>query len=300
MPEGKNLLIAISIATAIFVAFGLVDFAAPQIMSWSIRNDTRWLFFLAVGVCTAQVTLIASWAVLAPGNIVVRFPWTLLLGLMMWYLLALGEYSTPAPWHRPTPDDVILLGIVLLLGVTILQVPLWIAKMAFRVRIVRAEQVHTPRAKERFQFDLRDLLIGTFVFAVALSPIRYMLPKESIRSLWPDSEMIVLIPLATAAALIATLPCLWIGFRRRVLALIAVWAGYELIIAGIEYLIVVTFLRAPREMKIYGVLAICNLTQAAVVFAVARIYYALGYRLQRVPQCATLTKVEPAEEPVDG
>ena len=286
MAEGTNRLLAIAVTTGIFVGFAIVDIATPQVMPWHSHDGSRWLSFLSLGVCIAQLTLIASWAVFAPGNIVVRFPWTLLLGLMMWYVLVFGEHSAREVWNPQNSDDVIILGEILLLTVTVLQIPLWIAKTAFRVRISRAEEDRTKTTPERFQFNLRDLLIGTFLFAVALSPIRYMLPKKPINSLWPDSELLLLIPVAIVADLLATLPCLWIGFRRRVLALIAFWAGYELIVAGIEHVVLHAYDHAPWEIKLYGWLAVLNLSQAAVVFAVARTYYALGYRLQRVPRHA--------------
>jgi hypothetical protein len=298
MVERKNRLPAIAVTTGIFAVFTVIDLATPQVNPWR-SHDANWLFFLSVGACTAQLTLIASWAVFAPGNIVVRFPWTLLLGVMMWYLLVFGEHSAREVWNPPNSDDVLIVGEILLLTVTVLQIPLWIAKSAFRVRIVRTEE-DTKIMPERFQFELRDMLIGTFLFAVALSPIRYMLPDKPIKSLWPDTELLLLILVAIIADLVATLPCLWIGFRSRVLALMAAWAGYELIVAGIEHAILHAFDHVPLEVKFYGWFAVLNLSQAAIVFAVARTYYALGYRLQRVPRYAKVTDANQTEDAVDA
>ena len=198
MAQGKNRELTIILTAVIVIAFAAIDIATPQILRSSVRDDFRWLFFAAVGVCIAQVTLIASWAVLAPGNIVMRLPWALLFGLGMWYSLLLGIWYCDQ-WRRLNPHDTLVLGEILLAGVTVLQIPLWIGKRALRFRMVRAGEDPTPIADERFQFNLQHLLIGTFIFAVALSPIRYVLPKEPVRDLWPDAELLLLIPVAIVA-----------------------------------------------------------------------------------------------------
>ena len=54
-------------------------------------RDSGSLAALSVGRCIAQVMLVATWAVFAPGNIVVRLPWPRLLGMMMRYVLAVGQ-----------------------------------------------------------------------------------------------------------------------------------------------------------------------------------------------------------------
>ena len=200
MAQGKNRELTIILTAVIVIAFAAIDIATPQILRSSVRDDFRWLFFAAVGVCIAQVTLIASWAVLAPGNIVMRLPWALLFGLGMWYSLLLGIWYCDQ-WRRLNPHDTLVLGEILLAGVTVLQIPLWIGKRALRFRMVRAGEDPTPIADERFQFNLQHLLIGTFIFAVALSPIRYVLPKEPVRDLWPDAELLLLIPVAIVALL---------------------------------------------------------------------------------------------------
>jgi hypothetical protein len=233
------------------------------------------------------VTLISAWAVFAPGNIVVRLPWSLLLGLMMWYILAWSQRQVSRYAYAQSVAE---LGINILLGVTVLQVPLWIAKRALRYRLLAPGEAILPTSSERFQFQLKHMLIGTFIFAIALSPLRAVLPQEGLgnfelgRREW---EMFVLVGAAICVNLIATLPCLWGGFvsRARLVPLGLAWLIYTLIVTGLEFWGLCAVLRAPPEpWKVFWVIYVVNATQGAVVFGVMRCYRALGYRLLRAPR----------------
>ena len=139
MSPTKNRELSLLATAGIVAAFAIVDYNAPA----EFGRQSGWLFTL-LGICVAQVTLIAAWAVFAPGNIVVRLPWSLLLGMMMWYILAFGQRRAG---YRS--EDTLVLGIVLLLGVTVLQVPLWIAKYVFGYRTLMPGEVPAPAARGR-------------------------------------------------------------------------------------------------------------------------------------------------------
>jgi hypothetical protein len=204
----------------------------------------------------------------------------------MWYAIVFGYRTSEEEWRRQTPQDVVVVGEVMLLCVVVLQIPLWIAKRAFRYRMVIPGEAVMPTSQERLQFQIKHLLIGTSVLAVALSPIRYILPHESV-SLLPRNEIFLLVPLVIAANLLATLPCLWGGFVKLPAVLLALaWAAYCLIITGIELAIVSLLGPAGPPGEAFGIFFAMNLTQAAVVYSVMRVYRALGYRLQRVPRFA--------------
>jgi hypothetical protein len=253
-----------------------------------------------IGLCAAQVTLIAAWAVFAPGNIVTRLPWTILFGLMMWYTIVFGYRTSVNEGHRQSSEDVVVLGTVLLLSVIVLQIPLWIAKRAFGYRMVSPGESPTPIAEERLQFQVKHLLVGTFILAVALSPIRYILPTEHVSPVL-RGEMLVLVPMVIVANLVATLPCLWGGFVSLPgMLFVLAWAVYCLIVTGIELGVVSAIERGGPEREAFIVLYALNGVQAAVVFAVMRIYRALGYRLQRVPRYAALPKEQEPEGTVDA
>jgi hypothetical protein len=64
-------------------AFLLLDFFTPPIGNSLSRGSEWWGAAVLTGICIGQVGLIAAWAVLAPGNLVVRLPWSLLLAAAM-------------------------------------------------------------------------------------------------------------------------------------------------------------------------------------------------------------------------
>ena len=99
---------------------------------------SEWIFAVLIGVCIGQLNLIAVWASLAPGNIVIGASTSLLLTLTMWYGVILGNRVDRFPYlgltHRKpgiARSDALLLIAILLVGVVVLQVPLWIARSDF-------------------------------------------------------------------------------------------------------------------------------------------------------------------------
>jgi hypothetical protein len=277
MPPTKNRELSLLATAGVMAAFAIVDYHAPA----ALGPRGEWLGLTLLAICIAQVTLIAAWAVFAPGNIVVRLPWSLLFVLMMWYVLAFGQRRA----HYRS-EDTLLLGIVLFLGLTVLQVPLWIAKQVFRYRMLTPGEVPTPAGRGPVQFQLKHLLIGTFLLSVALSPIRLVLPKETVGSLMPDRQLTVLILATMEVNLVATLPCLWGGFvsAGKLWPLGVTWSVYSFVVTMIEFAVLCSVLGIPGDPDILWELGLMNFTQGAVVFAVMRIYRALGYRLQRMPR----------------
>jgi len=163
---------------------------------------------------------------------------------------------------------------------------LWIAKRAYRYRMLVPGEVPTPAGREPVQFQLKHLIIGTFFLSVALSPIRRVLPKENVGALMPDHELLVLIPAVIIVNLVATLPCLWGGFvsARRAWWLAIAWTGYSFGVTVVEFAILCKVLGDPHNTNTFWLIYLMNVTQGFVVFAVMRIYRAIGYSLQRIPR----------------
>ena len=180
-------------------------------------RGSEWVFALLVGFCIGQVNLIAVWASLAPGNIVLRASWSLLLTMAMWYGLILGveiAHRSPINYVSMTRSDAILLIIVLLVGVAILQIPLWIAKKVFRWRLTRRPDDTAASLQEDRQFQIQHLLVATVLVALALSPLRRMLPPGTVDSLHLDRELFVLLPAVILCNIVVVLPCIWWAFAR--------------------------------------------------------------------------------------
>jgi len=75
---------------ALIGALMCVLLAANLVTPLFFDSRSELLMGLFVGICIGQVNLIAAWAALAPGNVLFRLPWSMLLGVLMWYSLVLG------------------------------------------------------------------------------------------------------------------------------------------------------------------------------------------------------------------
>jgi hypothetical protein len=250
----------------------------------------------------AQTMLIAIWAVFATINVVLRLACWLLFAMMTWYILV---FATNEFQHAQSRDTFVF-GVLVLSGATLLQIPLWIAKRGFRFRMIPPGKEPKPVASERVQFDLKDLLIATFIVAIVMSPIRYILPDEGFGNLGNPRafrDFFVIIPIAFAIITFGTLPGLWAAFASGQTLVAAVWlAIYHLFLTGIEFAIVCAFTGSPPSRMLGEVLTtayVGNLTQCSVVFIVMRVYRTIGFRFQRVPKKAPPLREDSAPESQD-
>jgi hypothetical protein len=235
--------------------------------------------FVLVGICIGELDLIAAWAVLAPGNLVVRLPWSLLLATAMWYALVLGG----KPWGTFGIDGSIALGCILLAGATIAQAPLWFAKRIFRWRLVRRDE--SVRVEQGpWQFTLRHLLLAMFLWAIALAPLRKVLPPGSISHLPLEPRQLVLLGAVVVCNLLVTVPCIWGAlYVRTAVALVAIgWLFYCFLLTALEFFVLCVILRTPGNYaEGFRYFLLANLAQCVTVFGTLLIYRALGVRLVR-------------------
>jgi hypothetical protein len=271
------------VSTVVIGVFLVLDFITPQLFDRFPINV--WLETVLFGICIGQVNLIAVWAVLAPGNIVVRLPWSLLLTAAMWYALVLG--NRVAGWDQPL-YGALFQGILLFSGVVIAQVPLWIAKRVFRWRLVRGADGPVQVEQGPWQFNIRHLLLATFLLAVALSPLRRVLPPGPIDCLPFDGELLAVFGFGIPFNLLVTVPCIWgmmVSWRASV-PLALGWLSYCGILTGAEigsHGAIFGWLVGSEGHGARGflVLLAMNLSQGATVFGTLLIYRALGFRLVR-------------------
>ncbi|MEN6338154.1 MAG: hypothetical protein ABFE01_28185, partial [Phycisphaerales bacterium] len=263
----------------LFAAFLAVDYATPQVLG---PRGNESVFVILLGLCISQINLIAVWAALAPGNIVLRLSWSSLLTLMMWYALLAGSMGTT---HEFNLCDALVLGASLLTGVLILQVPLWVAKKWFRWRLSRGAEDAGQFALEDRQFSLQHLLLAMLLWAIALSPLRAVLPAGAAVPSYVDSHLRVLTPARIVSNLLITIPCIWWAFQptARLWRLTVGWLFYTVVLTVVEVAIVLAIrgLPANRLAEGIGVSLILNVTQCLAVFGVLRIFRAMGYRMVR-------------------
>ncbi len=268
------------IVTGIVIgAFLVVDFITPLAMDFWLA----WPVLFLMGVCFGQVNLIATWAALAPGNVVVRLPWALLLLTLTWYGLVLGSRCASPVYFSFA--DAALLGICLFVGVASAQVPLWIAGRLFRWRLVSWGGAAGEPSDGRLQFQLGHMMLGMLFVSIALAPGRVVLPPGDLADVRIDSELPILLPVVVACNLLIAVPCIWGAFRRKEILgrLIAAWLGYCLLVTAAELAVLVAFLGPAPTEEVPSQLYVFNLAQCATVFGTLLLFRALGFRLVRLP-----------------
>ncbi len=277
-------------SAALITVFFALDFIIPQIGEYMPECCLGALW----GIGIAQPTLIATWAALAPGNLVVRLPWALTLVAAMWCALVLGS--------RPgvVREDAALLGVLLLAGNVFAQVPLWIAKAAGRWNLVSVGS-GTPRSRlGPWQFNLRHLLVATFLVAVVLSIACSVLPLLPVKHNCYFGMAVIVSVLLSAlllpCSLLVTFPCIWGAVRSKgtTIPLALGWLLLCGVVTGGE----IANLSACLGPDTFGpgqTLAqhapfffLLNACQGATVFGALLVYRRLGFRLVRVrPATAT-------------
>jgi hypothetical protein len=184
--------------------------------------------------------------------------------------------------------DAVVLGLTLLAGLIVLQIPLWIAKKIFRWRLAGWAADPDQIAMEDRQFNIRHMLLATFLLSVALAPLRQVLPPHGVDPYSPPvGPMLVALAMAIAFNLVVTIPCVWWAFLSRAkLMLIAIgWLFYCAMLTGLEIAIIVAVFGPPPGEIVKGILLyyLLNVTQCAAVLGTLLIFRAVGFRLMRVP-----------------
>jgi hypothetical protein len=285
------------VAAVLICAFFVVDFFTARY--FVTRNTSEQLLMaLLVGLAIGQVNLIAVWTSLAPGNIVLRVSWSLLLTMAMWYGLILGTRldlrwltGSIGPYWRATMtrEDAIFLIAILLAGVAILQIPLWIAKKVFRWRLTRQPGDTEASLQEDRQFNLRHLLIAMFLLAVALSPLRHILPAPDPGRFRLQGQMFVLLGMVILCNLVMAIPCIWWAFAstKATVGFFLGWLLYCAVLTAIEFGSLCAALGPPprnETPKFAFVFYIINLSQCAAVLGTLWILRAIGFRMVRTPR----------------
>ncbi len=191
-----------TIALLILAHLGL-DIVLPWFMLGGPHDTLVWPL---IGICVAQVNLIALWAALAPGGIAWRLPWATLLVSGMWYALVIGIRLIHGRYPR---GEAIMLGGILLVGLLLAQLPLWVAAKIWRHRFYppRAEASLAGTAR---QYNLRQLMIGMGLLSVILGVARWVLPPGDWWQVRFTVEMFIVLAIVSVVNLGVTLPAIWI------------------------------------------------------------------------------------------
>jgi hypothetical protein len=267
---------------ALVVGHLVFDFFMPGLVFGSRGVEGEVVAFALLGVCFGQVNLIASWATLAPGPIIVRMPWAAFLATLMWYAFLLGNNA----FHRPlSREEAVLLGWVLLGGVLLAQFPLWISSRFFRWRLVPPARADQRSTWEQKQFHIQHLFVGMFFVSLALALCRVLLPEGDI---WIptsiDDELKVLLPVTAIWNVLTTVPCFWAAFAKRegMVGLFFCWFVYCAVLTTVEIVVLIMALGGPPPSEAFMMIYVFNLMQGWCVVGSLLIIRSVGFQFRRI------------------
>ncbi|MEM9588638.1 MAG: hypothetical protein AAGA03_15255, partial [Planctomycetota bacterium] len=265
------------------VGFLIADVATP---TWF---ESPFSAMLALGIVTAQLTVICVWGTLVRGTFWIRLPWTILLLVVSWCGFALG-----ITLENGSPDIDAMLATAALwsFGFVTSVVPLKIAALCFRWQIVQVT-AYDKNPERRSSFAIRDLLIGTLFLAVTMGIGRAMLPGDGISisralqaSSLDEAEPLFAVTLFGVVSLLVKLPCIWISLGERsekIMSRIGIWIPYCFALTVFEIGLLVAVLGDPGDesVEVFSGMIISHQLMGAIMLGVCLTLRGLGYRLER-------------------
>ncbi len=269
------------------VVFFITDVAIPSCF------DDAFPVLVAMGILTAQLTVICVWGTLVRGTFWIRLPWTLLLLVISWCGIAWGITIEKG---QANTDAMLGAGIVWTFGFVTSFVPLKIAAMGFRWQIVQGSD-NDSNAIPNSRYAIRDVMTGTLLLALSMAIGRAMLPTDDISfaralsaSELDDPELLVVITIYGIVSLLVKLPCIWIALgepAKRIKLGIGIWFAYCVILATLEFALlnaIVGGVGSEFGELLIGML-VSHQIMGAIMLAVCLSLRGMGYRLERsLPQ----------------
>lgn len=268
---------------ACFIGFFIADVATPTCF------EEAFSAMLALGVVTAQLTVICVWGTLVRGTFWIRLPWTLLLLVLSWCAFAWGITIENG---RLDTDSMLATGLLWMFGFVTSFVPLKIAAMCFRWQIVQ-DSADDRQAGRNSSYAIRDIMIGTLLLALTMGIGRAMLPDEDIRfrraldaSSLNEPEPLIAITIYGIVSLLVKLPCIWISLgekTEKIKSKIGVWVVYCFVLAIVEIGLLIAILGVPggESVELFAGMIISHQLMGAIMLGVCLALRGLGYRLER-------------------
>ncbi len=276
----KQLLLLIGACCVVFLS---VDVATPTCF------EEPFPAMLALGVVTAQLTVICVWGTLVRGTFWIRLPWTLLLLVLSWCAFAWGIKIVNG---RPDTDSMLGTAMLWMFGFVTSFVPLKIAAMCFRWQIVQ-DSADDQSVGRYSSYAIRDMMIGTLLLALTMGIGRAMLSDEDIsftRALEASSlnrpEPFLAITIYGIVSLLVKLPCIWISLgekAEKIKSRIGVWSIYCFLLAIVEICLLIAILGDPggESGELFAGIIISHQLMGAIMLGVCLALRGLGYRLER-------------------
>lgn len=275
------------------VAFFIADVVTPICFSHAFPA------MMAIGVVTAQLTVICVWGTLVRGTFWIRLPWTLLLLVASWCGFACGISIENGARNTTSMLEA---AVFWTFGFVTSFVPLKIAALCFRWQIIQVSDTDS-KTNEGSNYAIRDIMTGTLLLALSMGIARIMLHGEEIdltRLLQSyalnDSTLLFAMTIFGIISLLVKLPCIWISLGEepeQIKPRIVVWVVYCFLLGLLEIAILAVSLGNPgrKAPELFGGIILSHQVMGAIMLVVGLSLRGLGYRLER-SQKGTQARVE--------
>lgn len=182
----------------------------PQMFDWDFLEVVLpeeigvTIMFTMVGVSMSQVNLIAVLAAFSPGKLVNRVPIAVVLGVLMWSSLVLGNQLV----GQFGTQDIYTLGILIGVGITVASIPLAVATWSKGWRLIGPDGL----GDRDDRFSIRNMMIAMGVLAGAMAIGRSLVPRNQMISIIRDYELYVFVGMIALANLAVVVPGVWVSF----------------------------------------------------------------------------------------
>ncbi|WP_442511493.1 hypothetical protein SH528x_003174 [Novipirellula sp. SH528] len=244
---------------------------------------------LALGVVTAQLTVICVWGTLVRGTFWIRLPRTLLLLLLSWCGFAWGITIENG---KPDTQAMLSTAVLWMFGFITSFVPLKIAALCFRWKIVQYS-TGDQKADRNSNYTTGDIMIGTMLLALSMGIGRAILPDEEIsftRALQASAlnqpELLFAITMYGIVSLLVKLPCIWISLgekTEKIKSRIILWIVYCFVLAIIEIGLLIAVLGNPGSGsgEFFAGMIISHQIMGVIMLGICLALHGLGYQLER-------------------
>ena len=288
LPVKKKLLLLIGV---IFASFLLLDFKLPAAFN---NSGEPFVFVFMLNIVVGQLTLICVWGTLVEGTFWIRLPWTILMLVISWAVLARGAYLANGSTDSA---EVLGLGLVWFYAFAISYVPLKVAAWGFGWRILKESQKDSLESKTNYQ--IRDMMIGTAILAVIFAIGRMLLPgdlpswEEVISSSGLGGrQLLTVMFIFSVVSLIVKLPCIWIALAvplSKVKRYSICWIAGAAVLGLFEIGLLTFVLHSsgPDQLEVTIALMLGHASMAAIMIGVLYLLRSFGYRMSRRKRLAT-------------
>lgn len=280
----RQILMLATLAVMQVTMLALVGFVQPP-----TSGPWEWARGIVVGVIIGSgfsaVSLAAAWAALGPFRPAVRIPCALCWALLTGLLILFNIVTDSRGGSRAAMEGTVLAASFASFWL-ILQIPFWITRSIFRLKLIATDERENGLSLAEHQFGIRQLLIVTAAIAVTLGVGRLLVlgihsASDTQRVVTPDAEFLILLALfAGSQSLVAFIVITGGLLPARRLLPFALGFAVTLVITFLECVLITMMPRGPGAFwQVLPLITTMNVVQFSWLWGSLLVLRAADFRI---------------------